>query len=239
LKTSTEKRLKERIPALSFHRLVERLDRSEKNIHDPVCNLKTIHIPDLHQINKKDDKMDIMRYLMIAWVLFFGFGLTDPSHAFTKGGIDMDLKSASFENGGMIPARYTCDGKNVSPALEWHSVPASTKSIAIIADDPDAPMGTWVHWVYYNIPPETTSLPENVPLQDHPYSGGIQGTNDFGKTGYGGPCPPGGTHRYYFKIYALDAMLDLGPGATKKQILKAMEGHILDQARLMGKYKRR
>lgn len=164
----------------------------------------------------------------------------NPAHAFTKrGGIDMDVKSTAFENGGMIPARYTCDGKNVSPALEWYSIPSGTRSITIIADDPDAPMGTWVHWVYYDIPPETTSLPENVSPREHPPSGGTHGVNDFGKTGYGGPCPPGGTHRYYFKIYALDAVLGVTPGATKKQIVKAMEGHILDKTQLMGKYKRR
>jgi hypothetical protein len=108
----------------------------------------------------------------------------------------------------------------------------------LICDDPDAPVGTWVHWVYYDIPAHTKDLPENVTPDERPASGGIQGTNDFRRIGYGGPCPPGGTHRYFFKLYALDTLLNLSPGATKSQIVKAMENHVVDHVQLMGKYHR-
>jgi Raf kinase inhibitor-like YbhB/YbcL family protein len=150
----------------------------------------------------------------------------------------MELISSAFDEGGMIPSKYTCDGADVSPPLKWGSIPDAAKSLVLICDDPDAPMGTWVHWVYYDIPAQTKGLPENVSLDERPASGGIQGINDFRRIGYGGPCPPGGTHRYFFKLYALDTLLDLSPGATKKQVLKAMENHIIDQVQLMGKYHR-
>jgi len=148
------------------------------------------------------------------------------------------LKSAAFSEGGWIPEKYTCDGDNVSPPLEWSGLPAGTASLALICDDPDAPMGTWVHWVVFNIPSETDGLPENVPPERELKQGGLQGINDFRKIGYGGPCPPGGTHRYFFKLYALDCRLDLPAGITKAQLMAAMEGHILDQAVLMGRYSR-
>ena len=148
------------------------------------------------------------------------------------------LKSAAFSEGGWIPEKYTCDGDNVSPPLEWSGLPLGTASLALICDDPDAPMGTWVHWVVFNIPPETDGLPENVPPERELKQGGLQGINDFRKIGYGGPCPPGGTHRYFFKLYALDCRLDLPAGITKAQLMAAMEGHILDQAVLMGRYSR-
>ncbi|MBW1697123.1 MAG: YbhB/YbcL family Raf kinase inhibitor-like protein [Deltaproteobacteria bacterium] len=150
----------------------------------------------------------------------------------------MELRSAAFSEGEMIPRKYTCDGQDVSPPLEWSAVPEGTKSFALICDDPDAPMGTWVHWVYYDIPPQITVLPEDVGSQKKPASGGVQGINDFRKIGYGGPCPPSGTHRYYFKLYALNKALNLSPGADKQTLLKEMEGHILDRAELMGRYKR-
>jgi len=150
----------------------------------------------------------------------------------------IEIKSRVFENEGMIPRKYTCDGDDISPPLSWHSVPEETKSIAVICDDPDAPMGTWVHWVVYDIPPETRELKENVTPEREMDIGGIQGMNDFKKVGYGGPCPPGGTHRYFFKIFALDSCLELGPGATKDQLLIAMEGHILAKGELIGKYSR-
>lgn len=148
------------------------------------------------------------------------------------------MKSSAFEEGGTIPSKYTCDGKDVSPQLAWSSIPEGTKSLALICDDPDAPMGTWVHWVVYNLPPDMEELAEALPAQKSFENGSRQGINDFRKIGYGGPCPPGGTHRYYFKLYALDTVLDLEAGATKKQLLAAMEGHILARAQLMGKYKR-
>lgn len=149
------------------------------------------------------------------------------------------ITSTLFKNGEMIPQKYTCDGKDISPALKWESLPTQTQSIALIADDPDAPAGTWVHWVIFNIPPTTTELPEAIPTTDRLLNGGLQGKNDFGNNGYGGPCPPGGTHRYYFKLYAVDTMLKLSAGITKADLLKAMEGHIVAQAEVMGRYSRR
>jgi len=152
--------------------------------------------------------------------------------------MSLELKSPVFEEGGWIPEKYTCDGENVSPPLEWNGLPDGTASLALICDDPDAPMGTWVHWVVFNIPPETDGLPENVPPERELRQGGRQGINDFRKIGYGGPCPPGGTHRYYFKLYALDCSIDLPAGITKDNLVAAMEGHILEQAILMGRYSR-
>jgi len=156
------------------------------------------------------------------------------------GGKEMELKvtSSAFVEGGLIPPRYTCDGADISPPLRWDAVPEGTKSIALISDDPDAPMGTWVHWVLFNLPPDTKELAENIPPNKTLPNGAKQGTSDFGRIGYGGPCPPSGTHRYFFKIYALDAVIDLPAGARKQQLVKAMEGHILGQGQLIGKYKR-
>jgi Raf kinase inhibitor-like YbhB/YbcL family protein len=150
----------------------------------------------------------------------------------------MKLQSPAFPADGSIPAKYTCDGQDISPPLSWDAPPAATKSLALICDDPDAPMKTWVHWVVYNLPPETRSLPERLPAGNSLPNGGLQGITDFRKVAYGGPCPPGGTHRYFFKLYALDALLDLKPGATKAQVEAAMKGHILAQAELMGRYRR-
>ncbi len=177
-------------------------------------------------------------YLIISLILFSSFGLMGKLFAKKKGGKIMEIQSSAFKNGGLIPSKYSYNGGNVSPPLVWSSVPEEVKSFALICDDPDAPAGTWVHWVYYNIPPEIRRLPEKVALNKKPAQGGMQGSNDFSKIGYGGPCPPSGTHRYFFKIYALDSMLTLSAGATKKELLKAMGGHILVQAELMGKYKK-
>ena len=148
------------------------------------------------------------------------------------------IESSAFGEGGMIPVHYTCDGENISPPLKWSEPPEGTVSFAMISDDPDAPAGTWVHWVVYNIPADVRELPENIPSTEKLSDGTVQGITDFRSIGYGGPCPPSGTHRYYFKVYALDAMLDLRPGATKQQFLAAMEGHILAQGKLMGRYAR-
>ncbi|MCD6515835.1 MAG: YbhB/YbcL family Raf kinase inhibitor-like protein [Candidatus Aminicenantes bacterium] len=150
----------------------------------------------------------------------------------------IEIKSDVFDQGGMIPEKYTCDGDNISPPLSWDLVPEETKSIAVICDDPDAPVGTWVHWVVYNIPPEIKELKENITPEREMDNGGVQGMNDFKKIGYGGPCPPSGTHRYFFKIYALDSRMELKPGATKYELLIAMESHILAKGELIGKYSR-
>ncbi len=177
---------------------------------------------------------------VIAFIVLCLWQGKDGPKPETMGGKEMQIKltSTAFEQGGMIPKRYTCDGTDVSPPLAWTAVPEGIKSIALICDDPDAPMGTWVHWVLFNLPANMKELPESVPPQERLETGAIQGTNDFRKIGYGGPCPPGGTHRYYFKLYALDTELNLQAGATKKELLKAMEGHILAEGQLMGKYKR-
>jgi len=149
------------------------------------------------------------------------------------------ITSTAFKHEGMIPIQYTCDGADISPQLAWSNVPESTKSFALICDDPDAPVGDWVHWVMFNIPSETRELKEKI-ANDAVLPDGVRhGTNDFGKYGYGGPCPPGGTHRYYFKLYALDSMLVLKDKVTKKDLLEAMKGHILGQTELMGKYSRK
>ncbi len=146
------------------------------------------------------------------------------------------LTSSAFQSGGPIPAQYTCMGQNGSPPLVWTDVPAATKSLALIVDDPDAPRGTWVHWVVYDLPPATKELPAGVPAREALVGGGRQGKNDFGQVGYGGPCPPSGTHRYYFKLYALNAELNLPAGASKQDLLKAMYGHILDEGQLLGRF---
>src|SRR3954466_3312781 len=137
------------------------------------------------------------------------------------------LSSSAFSEGQPIPRPYTCDGVNISPPLEWSGLPKSAKTIAIIADDPDAPAGTWVHWVIYNLPADTMGMIENVPLTAEVKGGALQGRNDFEKIGYGGPCPPSGTHRYFFKLYAWDTRLNLTSSATRADVLKAIPGHIL------------
>ncbi len=153
--------------------------------------------------------------------------------------MEFTLKSAAFSYGGEIPWKHTCDGPDASPALSWSDPPAKSQSFSLIADDPDAPGGTWVHWVIYDLPGSARELAEGLPKTPDLSNGARQGRNDFGKTGYGGPCPPRGpAHRYFFKLYALDARLNLKPGASKAEVEKAMKGHILGQTELMGKYKR-
>jgi Raf kinase inhibitor-like YbhB/YbcL family protein len=155
------------------------------------------------------------------------------------GGARMELKSQAFAPGELIPSTYTCDGRDISPPLGWTDPPAGTRSLALVSDDPDAPMGTWVHWVIWNIPATARSLEENQPKNESLPSGARQGITDFRRIGYGGPCPPSGTHRYFFKLYALDTTLDLPSSATKKDLEKAMQGHTLAHVELMGKYRRR
>ena len=151
----------------------------------------------------------------------------------------LKVQSAAFSEGNAIPKQYTCDGRDVSPPLSWSGVPAQARSLALICDDPDAPRKTWVHWVLFDLPAGTAELPEAVPPGETTPAGGTQGTNDFRKLGYGGPCPPSGTHRYEYKLAALDAKVGLRGGSTKKELLAAMEGHVLAEAKLTGKYSRR
>ncbi len=155
------------------------------------------------------------------------------------GGGSMELKSGAFQPSGLIPAKYTCDGEDISPPLNWSDPPSGTESFALISDDPDAPVGTWVHWVIWNIPASARALDEDVPKTASLRNGAKQGTTDFRRIGYGGPCPPSGTHRYFFKLYALDTTLNLPSSTTKKDLEKAMQAHIVGQAELMGKYQRR
>lgn len=153
-------------------------------------------------------------------------------------GADMQLISSAFKDRQPIPSVYTCDGKDVSPPLSWSGAPAQTKTFALICDDPDAPAVTWVHWVVWNLPANTFELKEGLPTNQEFSDGTRQGTNDFGRIGYGGPCPPSGTHRYFFKLYALDNSLGLKPGAGKTDLETAMKGHILAETKLLGLYKR-
>ena len=150
----------------------------------------------------------------------------------------MKLTSPAFSEGALIPAQYTCAGDDFSPPLAWSDLPAGAKSLALIADDPDAPVGTWVHWVAFNLPVTAGGLPEGIKDAKQLPGGGTQGTNSWRRIGYGGPCPPSGTHRYFFKLYALDTTLSLGNSATAKDLQAAMKGHILAEAQLMGRFKR-
>jgi Raf kinase inhibitor-like YbhB/YbcL family protein len=150
-----------------------------------------------------------------------------------------ELRSSAFRQNQAIPKKYTCDGSDVSVPLSCNDPAHEATSFALIADDPDAPRGTWVHWVLYDLPADTRELAEGIPAKETLDDGAKQGKNDFGKIGYGGPCPPPGpVHHYHFKLYALDKMVGLRPGATKQQLLDAMKGHILAQAELIGTYKR-
>lgn len=148
----------------------------------------------------------------------------------------MEIHSAAFEDGSAIPRKYACDGDNISPPLSWSNPPAGTQSFALIADDPDAPMGTYVHWVIYDLPADMTALRSAVPNEKALQNDAKQGMNSSKGIGYTGPCPPSGTHRYYFKLYALNAVVGAGPGLTKEQLLGKIEGRILAQAQVMGTY---
>jgi Raf kinase inhibitor-like YbhB/YbcL family protein len=177
-----------------------------------------------------------LQIIVILLFLLMGAGcdrISPPVEEEGEAGMALQVSSPVFKEGGMIARKYTCDAENVSPPLTWSGIPPGTQSLALIADDPDAPAGTWVHWVLYDLPANTASLAEGTK------GIGVEGVNDFRKTGYGGPCPPrGSTHRYYFKVYALDTQLGLKPGAGKRDIERAMQGHVLAQGVLMGKYGR-
>jgi hypothetical protein len=150
-----------------------------------------------------------------------------------------ELTSSAFSAEGTIPDRYTCEGANVSPTLRWSHAPEGTQGFALVCEDPDAPGGTFTHWLIYDIPPAREELPEDVPAEPTLSWGAAQGRNDFGNVGYGGPCPPAGeTHRYFFRLYALDQALDLPPGASRSQLLSAIEEHALARTGLMGRYGR-
>ncbi|NOZ26643.1 MAG: YbhB/YbcL family Raf kinase inhibitor-like protein [Chloroflexi bacterium] len=183
-------------------------------------------------------KMGTVRLLLVG-LLLVAAACSSPSPTPAADVPSFRLSSRAFEAGQPIPRTYTCDGDDISPPLQWDDPPGDTQSFALIFDDPDAPAGTWVHWVLYNLPADARALAEGIPADPELPDGSRHGRNSWDRLGYGGPCPPGGTHRYFFKLYALDAMLDLPPGATKKQLLQAMEGHVLARAELMGTYTRR
>jgi Raf kinase inhibitor-like YbhB/YbcL family protein len=181
--------------------------------------------------------------LLTTSILFFAatIGAALGTRQTQTGGHKMafSLSSSDFQNGATIPKNFTCDGADMSPELSWSDTPKGSQSFALIADDPDAPAGTWTHWVIYGLAADAKSLPQNVSKVDQLPDGGMQGRNDFRKIGYGGPCPPPGKpHRYFFRLYALDAKLNLKPGASRQEIEQAMKGHVLGQAELMGKYGR-
>lgn len=151
----------------------------------------------------------------------------------------MQLTSSSFQSEGNIPRQFTCEGNDTSPELSWKNAPAGVNTFALIVHDPDAPRpGGFTHWVAYNIPANVTEIQQDAPKSEKLPNGGSQGKNDRGTSGYMGPCPPSGTHRYYFYLYALDTELNLQPGANKEELEKAMKGHILAQTELMGRYKK-
>ncbi|MCS7337824.1 MAG: YbhB/YbcL family Raf kinase inhibitor-like protein [Verrucomicrobiae bacterium] len=185
-----------------------------------------------------------LRYAILAMAVsstaWLGGASAESNLATESQAMKIQVTSPAFQDGKPIPSKYTCDGEDVSPPLNWTNVPPEAKSLVLISDDPDAPVGTWVHWVLYDLPPTTAGLSEGVPKSSELPNGAKQGINDFRRIGYGGPCPPPGKpHRYYFKLYALDTMLGLKPGATKAEVEKAMKGHILAQGQLMGTYQRK
>ena len=178
-------------------------------------------------ISMKDFKGNYI--LLIITGLIFFCGIPAVMYAQDEGALV--ISSPDFQHNGMIPREYTCQGADVNPPLQVSGVPAGARSLVLIVDDPDAPVGTWVHWVVFNISPSVKKIAgDSIP--------GTQGINDFGKRDYGGPCPPSGTHRYFFKIYALDTRLSLKAGASKKDVEKAMQGHVLQKGQLIGLYRK-
>ena len=195
------------------------------------------------EIVKRDRNFLNMRFILffIIIALALGIGYFVYSQRSSQENIsepklkeNMTIASSQFRHNGRIPAKYTCDGDNVSPPLEVRDIPEASKSLALIVDDPDAPAGIWVHWTVWNIDPKTAQISENgIP------AGAVEGRTSFGKPGYGGPCPPSGTHRYFFKLYALDTILDLSTQADMRMLEGAMKGRILDKAELIGLYNRK
>ncbi|MGB2629647.1 MAG: YbhB/YbcL family Raf kinase inhibitor-like protein [Candidatus Omnitrophota bacterium] len=180
--------------------------------------------------------MRFRKYFMVVIFLsiLFCAGLFFPGSA-----LGLELTSPAFKDGEVIPEEYTCKGEDISPALNWNDAPEGTKSFVLIMDDPDAPMGAWIHWVIYNIPGDAVGLEKNVQPEFLLGRGIMHGINSFRRPGYGGPCPPPGpAHRYFFKLYALDTTLGLRPGASKGDVMRAIQGHILESAQIIGSFKR-
>jgi hypothetical protein len=195
------------------------------------------------KVNRPREQYSICQVVVLLTVLclvvMLLVGCKYRERPLKEGEMALTVSSSAFKEGDRIPAKYTCQGQDVSPPLAWGEPPAGTQSVALIVDDPDAPGGVFTHWVLFNIPPDSRELPEAVPIQAELARGALQGKTDFGRIGYGGPCPPPGRpHRYQFTLYALDQPLGLEGGASKKQLLSAMEGHILAQGQLTGTYQR-
>jgi Raf kinase inhibitor-like YbhB/YbcL family protein len=184
--------------------------------------------------------MKFMHIILVIFILTFAAFIASMAFEDDKGEISgIELKSDAFQHEKPIPAKYTCEGEDISPDLTWGELPEGTMELALICDDPDAPVGTWVHWVIYGIPADTGGFLEAFPLEEQTDTGILQGENSWGRVGYGGPCPPKGKpHRYFFKLYALDKELGLKPGQDKKALEKAMKGHIIGYGELMGTYAR-
>jgi Raf kinase inhibitor-like YbhB/YbcL family protein len=178
--------------------------------------------------------MQRLAFLLVLGVLAGCSGQPAAPEQSQEAPMTLTLTSTAFANGMRIPDQYSCWGEGISPPLDWSGAPDGTNSFALIVDDPDAPSGTYVHWVIYNIPATEPGLPEGIAAAAELQDGSLQGTNSSRRTGFTSPCPPSGTHRYFFKLHALDTVLDLPSGATKDQLLKAMQGHMLAQGQLMG-----
>lgn len=187
-----------------------------------------------------NDRMTLGTWLLLILAVLSACQGEQPQQPAPQGTeVELAIESSAFEMEGTIPQQYTCDGEDVSPPLSWSEPPAGTQSLVLVCDDPDAPIGTWDHWVLFNIPAAVRSLPEGVAADEVIEGVGVHGTNSWRRLGYGGPCPPEGpAHRYYFKLYALDVALGLDPGADKQDVEKAMTGHILAQGQLMARYGR-
>ncbi len=201
----------------------------------------------VHAMNRRQNSQHGLKRLLASAVAVAGIltpavtaaGAEDRAAKAETSLGNMTISSSAFKEGQRIPDEYTAAGKNISPPLSWSSAPAGTQSFALICDDPDAPVGTWIHWVIYNIPGTEHALAENLPPQETLPDGAAQGVNSWSKVGYGGPAPPPGkTHRYFFKLYALDKKLSLAPRANKAQLLAAMIGHIVAEGQTMGTYSR-
>jgi len=194
-------------------------------------------------VERQNARRRVSALVVVLFGAFLFSGWLDfkfPEDANKKQPGKMTIKSRAFEDGGMIPAQYTCEGADVSPPLSWDGCPETTESLVVIADDPDVSGKPWVHWLLYNLPKEATSIPENILQGDSVlFDSALRGVNDSLKEGYDGPCPPSGTHRYFFKVYALDTDLRLGRGATKEDLLQAMDGHVIAAGELMGRYERK
>jgi len=196
----------------------------------------------MKQQSRHHNFYNIQGLLIVAVLIFFSLVLMDTNLLHAEENMTLTLKSSAFDNGSAIPSRYTCEGEDVSPPLTWAGVPETARSLVLIVDDPDAPdpkapKMTWVHWVLYNLPPDISGLPEGITSAGLP-PGTVEGLNDWKRSGYGGPCPPIGRHRYFHKLYALDKVLEVINTPTKAKVEAAMNGHVIAQTAFVGTYQK-